>query len=192
MKWTEGRVRSRCDSRNERRLRMWWEFSCHVQRMMQGSTSCRRRQWRWRCWMGRRRREFGHWHFILMSRNGLHYSLKAIDRICGVSDSPDAAVRVDEGVLPTHDVTLTGLSVRLLVAGQRIAHAVLVLKARMCVIGVDGRLRDDGGFTSHRRGHWRDGKRHANWRASIREVGKGGLTMIVDQDLGVRLCPTQG
>ena len=48
----------------------------------------------------------------------------------GVLDHADAAVRVDEGVLPLDHVTVARLGVRLLVPRQRVAHAVLVVELR--------------------------------------------------------------
>ena len=63
-------------------------------------------------------------------RDGLDDGLEAVDRVGRVLDHPDAAVRVDEGVLPLDDVAVARLGVRLLVARQRVAHAVLVVELR--------------------------------------------------------------
>ena len=63
-------------------------------------------------------------------RDGLDDGLEAVDRVGGVLDHPDAAVRVDEGVLPLDDVAVARLGVRLLVARQRVADAVLVVELR--------------------------------------------------------------
>ena len=63
-------------------------------------------------------------------RDGLDDGLEAVDGVGRVLDHPDAAVRVDEGVLPLDHVTVARLGVRLLVARQRVAHAVLVVELR--------------------------------------------------------------
>ena len=63
-------------------------------------------------------------------RDGLDDGLEAVDGVGRVLDHPDAAVRVDEGVLPLDDVAVARLGVRLLVARQRVAHAVLVVELR--------------------------------------------------------------
>ena len=62
--------------------------------------------------------------------DGLDDGLEAVDGVGGVLDHPDAAVRVDEGVLPLDHVAVARLRVRLLVARQRVAHAVLVVELR--------------------------------------------------------------
>ena len=63
-------------------------------------------------------------------RDGLDDGLEAVDGVGRVLDHPDAAVRVDEGVLPLDHVAVARLGVRLLVARQRVAHAVLVVELR--------------------------------------------------------------
>ena len=63
-------------------------------------------------------------------RDGLDDGLEAVDRVGGVLDHADAAVRVDEGVLPLYNIPVARLGVRLLVARQRVAHAVLVVELR--------------------------------------------------------------
>ena len=63
-------------------------------------------------------------------RDGLDDGLEAVHGVGGVLDDPDAAVRVDEGVLPLDHVAVPRLRVRLLVARQRVAHAVLVVELR--------------------------------------------------------------
>ena len=63
-------------------------------------------------------------------RDGLDDGLEAVDRVGRVLDHADAAVRVDEGVLPLDHVTVARLGVRLLVPRQRVAHAVLVVELR--------------------------------------------------------------
>ena len=70
--------------------------------------------------------------------DGLHDRLEPVDGVGGVLDDPDAAVRVYEGVLPLDHVAVPRLRVRLLVAGQRVAHSVLVVELRpRFVLGVD-------------------------------------------------------
>ena len=66
--------------------------------------------------------------------------------ICRVRNRPDASVRVDERVLALDDVAVPRLRVRLLVAGERVADAVVVGEVRVLVVGVDGALVKNHGL----------------------------------------------
>ena len=75
-------------------------------------------------------RDLGDGDGVAVGGDGLDDGLEAVDGVGGVLHHPDAAVRVHERVLPLHDVAVPRLGVRLLVARQGVAHAVLVMELR--------------------------------------------------------------